>query len=49
MTMTRTLAYAAGRDAANRRMQKAGRTKWNAADFNHAARTFARLVKLIAA
>lgn len=43
ITMTYKLAMAAGRDAANRRMRKAGRTKWTRGDYNEAARTFARL------
>ncbi len=32
------LARAAGEDAANRRMRKAGRKAWSAADHDHAAR-----------
>ena len=32
------LARCAGADAANRRMRKAGRTAWSAADHDHAAR-----------
>ena len=31
------LARCAGEDAANRRMRKAGRKAWSAADFDHAA------------
>ena len=30
-------ALSAGEDAANRRMRKAGRKAWTAADYNHAA------------
>lgn len=44
MQITYKLAIAAGRDAANRRMQKAGRIAWNRADYNHAARVVARLL-----
>ena len=41
------LARCAGEDAANRRMRKAGRTEWSAADFDHAASiTESTLVKL---
>ena len=31
-------ARLAGEDAANKRMRKAGRRKWNSADYNHATR-----------
>lgn len=41
--MTYPLAMSAGRDAANRRMRAAGRTKWNRADYNAAVREFNRL------
>lgn len=44
MQITYSLAMAAGRDAANRRMVAAGRTQWNRADYNHAARVVARLL-----
>lgn len=47
MQMTMKLAYAAGCDAANRRMRKAGRKKWNKADYNHAVSVMRRLLKLI--
>jgi hypothetical protein len=40
---TYELAMAAGKDAANARMRKAGRSKWNRADYNEACRTFNRL------
>jgi len=40
------LAYAAGRDEANRRMTKAGRTKWNRADYNEAVRVINRLMDM---
>lgn len=43
MAPSYTLAMSAGRDAANRRMKAAGRTKWNRADYNHAAETFRRI------
>jgi hypothetical protein len=43
ITMAYEIAMAAGRDAANARMRKAGRTKWNRADYNEAVRTFNRL------
>lgn len=44
MQVTYPLAMAAGRDAANQRMAKAGRTSWNRADYNHAARVVAKLL-----
>ena len=43
ITLTLPLAYAAGMDAANRRMRAAGRTAWNLADHAVACRTIARL------
>jgi hypothetical protein len=43
MKMTYKLAHAAGMDAANARMRKAGRTKWNRADYNHCWAVFNRL------
>src|ERR1043166_1733511 len=45
--MTYELAMAAGRDAANARMRKAGRKKWNKADYNEAVKVFKRLYKLV--
>jgi hypothetical protein len=42
ITMTYELAMAAGKDAANLRMRKAGRTVWNRADYNESVRTFNR-------
>src|SRR5271166_3257694 len=45
-TVTPAIARAAGADAANRQMKKAGRTKWSRADYNLAARTYAKLMKL---
>lgn len=44
MQITYKLAMAAGRDAANRRMAKAGRTTWNRADYNHAAYVVTKLL-----
>jgi hypothetical protein len=44
MQVTYKLAMAAGWDAANRRMQKAGRTSWNRADYGHAADTVRKLL-----
>ena len=38
--MTYELAMAAGRDAANRRMRNAGRTKWSRGDYNQAVKVF---------
>jgi hypothetical protein len=43
MTMTYELAMAASKDAANARMRKAGRSKWNRADYNEAVRVFNQL------
>jgi hypothetical protein len=40
ITMTYELAMAAAKDAADRRMRKANRTKWNRADYNEMVRTF---------
>ena len=41
--MTESLARAAGADAANRQMTKAGRTIWNVDDYALACATFQRL------
>lgn len=49
MALTLAMVYAAGHDAGNRSMRKAGRTKWSRADYNAAAAEFARLVKFAAA
>ncbi len=38
------IAMAAGRDAANRRVRKAGRTRWNLSDWNEACRVFNKLM-----
>ena len=43
ITMTYSLAMAAGQDAGNRSMRRAGRSKWDESDWNAAAETFARL------
>lgn len=43
MRMTYQLAMAAARDAGNRSMREAGRTKWNQADYNAMVREFNRL------
>lgn len=45
MRITYALAMAAGRDAANRRMRAAGRSRWNLADYRYAANVAARLMK----
>lgn len=47
MRMTIAIARAAAQDAGNARMFKAGRTSWNSADYNHAARVMTRLLRLI--
>lgn len=41
--MTYELAMAAGKDAANRNMRKAGRDRWNEEDADLAVDTFNRL------
>ena len=47
--ITYALAVAAGRDAANRSMRKAGRKAWTRADFIVAARTTNSLLALLQA
>jgi len=42
--ITYKLAMAAGRDAGNRNMRKNGRTTWNLADRNIAAKEFHKLM-----
>lgn len=42
--ITYHLAMAAGQDAANRQMRKAGRTAWSEEDYNLAAATTGRLL-----
>lgn len=44
MKLTYELAMAAGRDAANRNMRKAGRSVWNEDDYNVAIDTYTRLM-----
>lgn len=39
------IARAAGADAANRRMRKAGRSRWTKADYDHAATVMHRMLK----
>jgi hypothetical protein len=41
--LTRKLAWAAATDAGNAHMRKAGRTKWNQADYNAAVAKFNEL------
>lgn len=41
--MTRALAEAAAKDAANEQMRKEGRGHWNRHDYNLAVQTFERL------
>jgi len=43
-TFTRAMCYAAGRDAGNRSMRKAGRTAWAQDDYNTACAEFERLL-----
>lgn len=45
MTPGYRLAMSAGRDAAMRQMRSAGRTSWNRADYNLAARVFERILR----
>jgi hypothetical protein len=44
--MTYKIAMAAGQDAGNRNMKKAGRTSWNEDDFNVAAEVTQKLLSL---
>ena len=44
MKMTYKIAMAAGQDAGNRNMKKAGRTAWNEEDWNVAAALVAKLM-----
>lgn len=46
LTLTRSACHAAGTDAANRQMRKAGRTKWSENDAALACETTMRLVVL---
>lgn len=43
MQITYKLAHAAAWDAANRRAEKAGRSKWNKSDYAFACREFERI------
>jgi len=43
MNATYDVARAAGQDAGNARMRKAGRTAWSRADYNESVRVFERL------
>jgi len=45
--MNREIAMAAGRDAGNRNMKKAGRDKWSHEDWNAAAITANKLFDLM--
>ena len=45
--LTYNLAMAAGQDAGNRSMRKAGRTQWNDDDWDAAAAETQRLIRLI--
>ncbi len=45
--LTYDIAYAAGKDAANRRMRKGNRTKWDVDDYNEAAKECNRLLDII--
>ncbi len=42
--ITRGLAMAAAKDAANRRMRALGRQRWDRGDFNEAVRVFDELM-----
>lgn len=39
------IARSAGEDAANRRMRKAGRRRWTAADYDHAVTVMQRVLE----
>jgi hypothetical protein len=47
--LTYPVIFAAGRDAGNRLMRRAGRTKWAKADYRAACAEFRRLEKLMLA
>lgn len=47
ITLTYELAMAAGKDAAERSMRAAGRTKWNASDYAQAVRTTGKLLDVL--
>ena len=42
--LTQAMCFAAGRDAGNRSMRKAGRTVWAQADYNAACAEYKRLL-----
>jgi hypothetical protein len=44
LTLTREIAWAAGADKANKHMRDAGRTAWNAEDYDAACVEFNRLI-----
>jgi len=44
MNITYKIAMAAGQDAGNRQMKSEGRTTWNEADWNEAARVTTELL-----
>ncbi len=46
VVLTESLARASGQDAGNAQMRKAGRTRWNEEDWNHAAETMMRFMVL---
>jgi hypothetical protein len=46
MKVTYKIAMAAGKDAANRSMLKAGRLTWSKSDYNLACRVVAKLMAL---
>lgn len=45
LTITHSIAHAAGTDAANRSMKKGGRKAWSRKDYNEAVKTMDRLMK----
>jgi len=47
--MTYEIAMAVGQDAANQQMRKQGRSEWNLDDWNKAAETAQKLLKLVEA
>lgn len=47
MKLTKTMVYAAARDAGNASMRKGGRTVWAVKDYNAACAEFSRLIKFV--
>jgi hypothetical protein len=47
ITITREVAFAAGHDAGNRHMRRAGRSKWNRRDRDAAVEETNRLLALV--